>query len=276
MEKKKIVLSVALAVMNEEQNLKACLLSVGDLADEIVVVDGGSTDKTVDVARERHAKVIITDNPPIFHINKQKALDACRGEWILQLDADEIITEELKNEIVSVLGLRSSSMIHELRTKNQEPINGYYIPRRNYFLGKWLRKGGQYPDYVIRLVRKGYASFPCKSVHEQIYIDGKLGYLTNPLFHYSYRTVEEYWKKADTYTTLTAQELIERKIKPGFSIKLLYSIFKPLKTFILLYFRHKGCMDGINGFKFALFSSLHHPIAYKKFQTVYTLKNLSV
>ena len=130
MEKKKIMLSVALAVNNEENNIRACLSSIADIAGEIVVVDGGSTDKTAEIAKEFGAKIIQTDNPPIFHINKQKALDACQGDWIIQLDADEVVTGELKKEI-------------EVIITNQEPINGYYIPRRNYFLGHFMRKGGQ-------------------------------------------------------------------------------------------------------------------------------------
>ena len=255
------MLSVALAVKNEESNLTACLASIADIADEIVVVDGGSTDKTVEIAKELGAKIIQTDNPPIFHINKQKALDACRGEWILQLDADEVVTLELRGEIVSVLGLRSSSTTHDPRSK----INGYYIPRRNYFLGHWLRKGGQYPDHVIRLVKRGYAKFPCKSVHEQIEIDGKVGYLENPLLHYSYRTIFEYWKKANIYTTLSAQELKKKNIEISFLSCIQYSLIKPTQTFFSLFIRHKGFMDGVYGFLFALFSSLHYPIAYRKF-----------
>jgi len=252
MEKKKIILSVALAVRNEEQNLKACLVSVKDFADEIVVVDGGSTDRTVEIARECNAKVIQTDNPPMFHINKQKALDACHGIWILQLDADEVVTKELKEEIIGTIS-------------KEQKANGYYIPRKNYFLGHWVRKGGQYPDYVIRLVRRGKARFPCKSVHEQIEIDGKVGYLKNPLLHYSYRSIAEYWKKANTYITLSTLELKKKNIKISFLSCIQYSLIKPIQTFFSLFIRHKGFMDGVYGFLFALFSSLHYPIAWRKY-----------
>jgi len=252
MEKKKIMLSVALAVNNEENNIRACLSSIADIAGEIVVVDGGSTDKTAEIAKEFGAKIIQTDNPPIFHINKQKALDACQGDWIIQLDADEVVTGELKKEI-------------EVIITNQEPINGYYIPRRNYFLGHFMRKGGQYPDYVIRLVRRGKARFPCKSVHEQIEIEGKVGYLKNPLLHYSYRSIAEYWKKANTYITLSTLELKKKNIKISFLSCIQYSLIKPIQTFFSLFIRHKGFMDGVYGFLFALFSSLHYPIAWRKY-----------
>ena len=247
---------MALAVYNEAKNFQACLGSVKDFADEIIVVDGGSVDETVKIAKTYGATVIRTDNPPIFHINKQKAFDACHGAWILQLDADEVVTNELKKEIISV--------INEERL-NHPSINGYYIPRRNYFWGHFMKKGGQYPDYVIRLVRKGYAKFPCTSVHEQITIDGDVGYLKNPMDHFSYRTKEDYWKKADAYTTLTSEEMKQSHIPKTCTSWITYSFLKPVKTFLSLYVRHKGFMDGWYGLVFAYWSALHHSIAYKKY-----------
>ncbi len=245
-------LSVAIAVYNEEENLDRCLASVAGWADEIVVVDGGSTDKTVEVARRYKSKILNSDNPSMFHINKQKALDACTGEWILQLDADEVVSEKLREEITSTISLKGASV-------------GYYIPRKNYFLGHWLRKGGQYPDYVIRLFQKGKGKFPCKSVHEQIEIHGAVGYLKNPLFHYSYRTLGEYWKKADAYTSLTAQEMVKNQVPKNIKSWVQYEWMKPTLTFVSLFVRHKGFMDSLYGLLFALFSALHYPIAYKKY-----------
>ncbi|KKQ34479.1 MAG: Glycosyl transferase family 2, partial [Candidatus Nomurabacteria bacterium GW2011_GWB1_37_5] len=193
-----------------------------------------------------------SDNPSMFHINKQKALDACTGEWILQLDADEMVSEKLREEIISVISLKKAT-------------TGYYIPRRNYFLGHWLRKGGQYPDYVIRLFQRRKGRFPCKSVHEQIEIDGTVGYLKNPLLHYSYRTLAEYWKKADAYTSLTAQEMVENQVPKNIKSWVRYEWMKPTFTFMSLFLRHKGFMDGIYGLLFALFSALHYSIAYSKY-----------
>ncbi len=122
---KKAPISVAIATYNEAKNLKACLDSVTSWVSQIVIVDGGSSDQTVSIAREYNADILLTDNPAIFHINKQKALDACSQKWILQLDADEVIPPELIDEIVSVISLPTSK-------------DGYYIPRKNYFLGHWL------------------------------------------------------------------------------------------------------------------------------------------
>jgi len=256
MEKKKVTLSVAVAVFNEEENLDSCLRSVVSVADEIVVVDGGSTDKTVEIAKKYTAKIIRTTNPPIFHINKQKALDACTNDWILQLDADELVTAPLKNEILKIIENGSGE------------YNGYFIPRHNYFWGHAMKKGGLYPDYVTRLVKRGKAHFPCKSVHEQIEVEGKVGYLQTPLDHLSYRTSKDYWRKADSYTTLTAMEMKKSHMQPTVNTWFRYTVVKPVQTFISIYIRHKGFMDGWYGFVFAYWSALHFPIAYKKFTKI--------
>lgn len=245
-------LSVAIAVYNEEKTIVDCLQSVRQLADEIVVVDGASTDNTVALVQKFTQNIIETDNPAIFHINKQKALDACKGEWILQLDADERIPEALGREIQKTI-------------TNPRGMNGFYIPRRNYFWGHFMKKGGQYPDYVIRLVKRGHAQFPCKSVHEQIAIDGKVGYLKEPMDHISYLTKEDYWKKANTYIALTAQELQTNHVPKTIISWVLYNILFPLKTFFSLFIRHKGFMDGWYGLVFAYWSALHHTLAYKKY-----------
>ena len=125
-------LSVVLATFNEEKNLRRCLDSVKDIASEIVIVDGTSKDKTVEIARSYGAKVTVTTNPPIFHINKQKAIDKATGDWILQLDADEVVSSELASEI------------KEIMEKNEQ-ANGYWLPRKNFFLGRFLMKGGHNP-----------------------------------------------------------------------------------------------------------------------------------
>lgn len=249
-----MTLSIAIATFNEEQNLSRCLGSVASWVDEIVVVDGGSSDRTVQIARSFKVKVIITDNPPIFHINKQKAVDACSGEWILQLDADEVVSDDLKNEI-----------LHIMNAKKVEQKIGYFIPRKNYFLGYWLHKGGQYPDYVIRFFQHGKGHFPCKSVHEQIEINGEIGYMKNHILHYSYKTMQEYWKKADTYTSLEARQLRQTQTPIHIFSFFNFNIIKPTCMFLNMFVRHKGFVDGWHGFLFAIFSSLHFPISYIKF-----------
>jgi len=253
MEKKKMKLSVAIAVYNEGENLDACLASFASWVDEIVLVDGGSTDDTVAIAGKYTKHIIHADNPAIFHINKQKAMDACKGTWILQMDADEVITDALKKEILEIVEADSSK------------INGYYIPRRNNFWGHFMKKGGQYPDYVIRLIKNGKARLPCKDVHEQIAVTGEVGYIKEPMLHYSYKTSEDYWKKADSYTSLTAMFMAEKHTPANVGTWLRYMIWLPIKMFFLLFFRHKGFVDGWYGLVFAYWSALHYPIAYRKF-----------
>jgi len=255
MAKKKVTLSVAIATYNEVIKLEACLASVVSWVDEIVLADGGSSDGTVEIAKRYGALIHKRDNPPMFHINKQYAIDACKGDWILQLDADEVISPKLRDEILSVI-------------KKKNTNAGYQMPRKNFFIGTWLSKGGQYPDYLVRLFQRGKGSLPCKSVHEQIKIDGEIGTLTEPLLHYTNNTLEEYWAKADTYTTITALELRKMYKAPTLNLFLSYCLIKPIVTFFSIYLRHKGFVDGWQGFQFALFSSLHFPMAYKKFMSL--------
>lgn len=251
-------LSVALTTFNEEDNISRCLESVQNLADEIVLVDGSSSDKTVEIAKRFKSRVFITNNPTNFHINKQKAIALCKGEWILQLDADEVVPEELKNEIISILDQRP-------KTKDQQLIHGYWIPRKNYFLRRFLKKGGQYPDYTLRLYKRGKGHLPGRSIHEQAKVEGKTAYLKNPLHHYSYPDFSHYLEHFNLYTSFFANELKENKLNINVSSFLIYFFFKPTYWFIATYIRHKGFQDGFSGFIFSLFSSLRFPVAYIKY-----------
>lgn len=252
------LISIAIATFNEEGNIGKCLGSVFGWADETVLVDGSSTDNTVNIAREFKSRIIIADNPLNFHINKQKAIEACSGEWILQLDADEIVSEELKKEIFEVINL--SPKPYPLN-----PINGYWIPRKNYFLGKFLMKGGQYPDYSLRLYRRGKGRLPAKDVHEQAKVDGKTGYLENPLLHYPYDDFSEYLEHFRRYTDIFAREYKEQKLSISPLSFLLYLFIKPVSWFLLSFVRHKGFMDGFPGLVFSFFSSLRFPVSFIKY-----------
>ena len=257
-----IKLSVAIATYNEEKVLADCLNSIKGLADEIVVVDGSSTDKTVEIAESLGAKVTVTDNKPIFHINKQMAIDECRGEWILQLDADEIVPPELAEEI------------KELITNHQSPItnNAFWIKRKKMFLGRWMKKGGQYPDPVIRLFKKGKARLPCKSVHEQMEVEGAVGWLKNELIHLPNSSFFQYVAKDNLYSTLTAEEMQEKNMPVNIFSLLKYFYWEPHKIFFSIYFRHRGFLDGFPGFVFAFYSALHQMTAYVKY---WEMKNAS-
>lgn len=259
-ESSRIKLSVALATFNEERCLADCFNSVRAFADEVVVVDSGSTDRTVEIAKKYSTKVIVTDNKPIFHLNKQQAIDECRGEWVLQIDADEIITPELAEEIKQVI-----------EKNDQEPV-AYWIKRKKMFLGKWIKRGGQYPDPVIRLFKKGRAKLPCKSVHEQIEVDGQVGWLKNPIIHLPTPSFSTYLTKDNRYSTLTALEMREKQVSVNFFSGIDYLVLRPLITFFSLFFRHRGFEDGFAGFVFAWYSGLHFANAYIKY---WEMKNSS-
>lgn len=248
-----MTISVVLATYNEEKNLAKTLDSIKDFADEIVIVDGTSQDKTVEIAKSYGAHVIVRENPKIFHINKQIAIDAAKKDWTLQLDADEIIDDKLKAEIKEVI--------------NSKEFNGYWMPRKNYFLGRFLMKGGQYPDYTLRLYRSGMGKLPQKDVHEQAVVEGKVGYLKNAMLHYPYENFSSYYKKWKRYNDIFADQIKEERSKRSF-IYNLYSwaiyLLKGDYWFFMIFFRHKGFMDGAPGFIFAFFSGLRYPVSYFK------------
>lgn len=252
-------LSVALAVYNEESNLGACLESIKSLASEIVIVDGGSTDATVNIASSYGAKVLVEENRSNFHINKQHAIDACENGWILQLDADERVSSMLVEEIRKVIAA-------DLSAGAPARADAYYLKRRNYFLGKWMNKGGMYPDPVIRLFRKGRAHLPQASVHELMTVEGTTKWLSNDLLHIADPSFTRYLLRSNRYTTLQAEDWIkEGKIGTSTWDILLYMLFKPAYRFLEIYLRHKGFMDGFPGFVFAWYSGLHLASSYVKY-----------
>lgn len=242
-------LSVVLATYNEEKNLPECLDSIKDLADEIVVVDGSSTDNTIALARKYGAVVKSTTNKPIFHINKQMAIDMATKDWVLQLDADERVTPALKEEMKQTIMYAKE--------------DGFWIPRKNWFLGRFLMKGGVYPDYTLRLYKRGKGRLPQVSVHEQAVVDGKVGHLKNPLIHMADTSFSRYFMRWNRYVNLIRDEL--RKENPGIIGLLTYMFLKPIHWFLLTYIRHKGFMDGWQGFLFSFWSSLRFPIALIKY-----------
>ncbi len=253
----KQTISIVLATYNEENNLAVCLDSIKDIADEIIVVDGSSKDNTIKIAKKFGARIKITTNKPIFHINKQMAIDMATYDWVLQLDADERVSPELAEEILSILNSQLST------------ANGYWIPRKNWFLGRFLLKGGQYPDYTLRLYKKGKGRLPQKDVHEQAEVDGEVGYLKNPLLHYPYKNFQDYIFKWNRYTNLISTQTKDKLKKKNIFQRILYGLgslfLKSPHWFLITYFRHKGFMDLWPGFVFSLFSSLRFPVSYIKY-----------
>jgi glycosyltransferase involved in cell wall biosynthesis len=294
-----IKLSVTLATRNEEENIARCLESVKNIADEIIIFDEHSTDKTVQIAKKYEAQVFDVDHHDNFHITKAKANAKAKGEWILQLDADEVVSKELREEIESIKGLSDleiKNFVEKLESKYPQKTNlfkrhqhsiesrdtiknskgeiaGFYLPRLNMFLGKPLTRAGVYPDGVIRLFKRGKGHLPANNVHEQMEIDGEVRWLYGDLLHYDSPTFSRYLSRANRYTDLTAKGFKSKNTSLRLGTLLYYSFIKPFFVFINLYIRHLGILDGMRGFVWALFSALHFPIAYFKYYS--EMKNRS-
>lgn len=276
-------LSVVLATRNEEANIGRCLASVNKIADEIIIFDENSEDETVKIAKNYGAKVFSVSHQDNFHITKQKAIDKASGEWILQLDADEVVTKDLAEEILKIIKstneeirsrkidsllLRHQAVVEARDGKIGKPTSetvAFFIPRLNMFLGKPLIHGGVYPDGVIRLIKNGSARLPAKSVHEQMEIDGEVSWLNSPLEHYDSPTISRYLSRLNRYTDLHAGDLKKANVSKGKIQFLNYTIIKPKLAFVRIYIRHRGYKDGLRGFVWAMFSAMHFPIAYYKY-----------
>ncbi|MGH9606656.1 MAG: glycosyltransferase family 2 protein [Terracidiphilus sp.] len=231
-------LSIVLIALNEAVNLPRTLASVR-WAQEIVVVDSGSTDATVAIAREAGARVF-AEPWRGFGAQKNSAIDHATGDWILSLDADEEVSAELGREIQSLLG-------------GEPRFAAYEIPRLNHFLGRPLCHGGYWPDRKLRLFRRGAARFEERLVHETVKTAEPVGRLKNPLLHHCYPTLEDYIEHMNRYSTLGAEMLIAR----GRGGSLVWNaVMNPAATFVYNYFLRLGFLDGREG----LLQHLNHSV----------------
>jgi len=249
-------ISVILATFNEEKNIKACLESV-KWADEIVVVDGTSSDKTVEIAKEYTDKIFVRENPLMFHKNKQYAIEKATGDWILYLDADERVTPELREEILKTI----KSSRSRLRLAEDRQINGFWVPRKNIIFGKWIKHTGWWPDYQLRLFKRGKAYLPCESVHEQPKLSGKAGYLKNPLVHYNYQTISQFIFKLNTLYTENDKNVF---LAEGKKINWQDAIRFPANEFLRRFFKQKGYKDGLHGLVLSLLQSFSALVTFAK------------
>lgn len=241
-------LSVAIITLNEEANIRRTLESV-KWADEIVVLDSGSTDQTVAVCREYTDKVFHQDWLG-FSRQKNAAIDKASGTWILSLDADEPIEPELADEIRKIIA-------------SQNACDGYRIPRKTYFLGKWIRFGGWYPDYNIRLFKKNRARFIERAVHESVKVDGIIGVTRHAIKHYAYPDLASYLSSINRYSSLAVDVMAEKGI-PSLKASTLNILLRPMFTFIHKYFFRLGFLDGKHGLILNLFHSVYVFAKYAK------------
>ena len=221
------MLSVIVITKNEATHIGRCLESVC-WADEIIVFDSGSDDDTIAICRLYTDKVYETDWPG-FGIQKQRALDQAQGDWVLSIDADEVVTAELRREIEIAMA--------------QTQFNGYEIPRLSSYCGRQIRHGGWWPDYVLRLFRRNTGYFTDSVVHERIVVQGDIKQLTSPLRHDAFVNLDEVLHKVNSYSSLGAKMLYQKGVQSSLS----KALFKALWTFIRTYWLKGAFLDGRQG-----------------------------
>jgi len=249
------LLSVAIITHNEEQNLPRTLAGVA-WADEIIVVDSGSTDRTLEIARSfntRGYNVRIIERPwPGFAAQKNFAIAECTGDWVLSLDADEELTPELQQEIRKLF--------------TEPPLaDAFFIRRRNLFLGRWIKRGGFYPDPKLRLFRRGSAQFEDRPVHETIVFQGETAILDNDLIHHAYPTLSTYIEHMERYSSLGAEILIAKGRTSRSWLAFVWNVWLvPQLTFQWNYFCRGGFLDGREGLLLHLYQAVYASWKYAK------------
>ena len=241
-------LSFVTTAYNEEKKLRECLLSIKDIADEIIVINNSSIDKTEEIAKEFTKKIFNKENNLMLNVNKNFGFSKASSEWILNLDPDERLTPELKEEIKQIL---------EANDKN---IDGYYIPRKNIIFGQWIKNSIWWPDYQLRLFRKNKGKFKEKHVHELLEVDGKTKVLENPMLHLNYQSVSQFIKKMDLYTENEADNFL----KTGKLFNPIDCLRMPINDFLKTFFSQKGYKDGFHGLVLSLLQSSYTLISMVK------------
>lgn len=240
-------LSCVVITKNEEANIPGCLASV-NWATERIVVDAESTDRTAELARAGGAKVFVRPWPG-FGAQKNYGMEQVSSDWVLIVDADERVLQPLQAEILARIG----------RWKEGEPV-AYEIPRKNFFYGAWVRHAGVYPDYQIRLFRRGRARYNDVPVHENLIVDGPIGKLSSPFEHYTERRIRDHFRKFGLYTTLAAQE----KGQTVHVVRAADLVFRPLVVFFKSYILKQGFRDGVRGLIVCVFASMYTFVKYAK------------
>lgn len=242
------LLSIIIITKNEAANIRACLESVA-WADEIIVVDSGSTDDTVAICKELGAQVHIHDWPG-FGAQKNRALGYATGDWVFSIDADERVTPELRIELENAM--------------REGKVEGYYCPRLSQFCGKFIHHSGWYPDYVLRLFKRGCGRFSDSLVHESIALDGVTAKLKNPLLHYSYLTEADVQRKIEHYSAAAARQMFQngRRVTP---------FDAPIRgawAFLRTYLLRLGFLDGVAGWRIALMNATTTYLKYRKLESI--------
>lgn len=245
-------ISVIVITYNEEDNISDCLKSL-KWTDEIIVVDSKSKDNTVQIAGEFTNNVLLADNIS-YGEKRNLGIENSNGEWILWLDADERITDELKNEILQIIN------------NPDNIISAFYVKRKSFFINKFIKHSGWYPDYTLRLFKKSTGiRFDEAKVHEKAVYIGSTGRLKNDILHYTDKDFEHYINKMNSYTTLSSEDMYKNSKKSSvFDI-----IFRPAFTFFKMYFLKLGILDGYMGLVLCTLSGIHVMVKYSKLYFLY-------
>ena len=239
-------ISATIITLNEENNLGRCLNSLKDVVDEILVVDSGSQDRTLEIAAEYGARVL-TRSWTNYSEQKNYAASEANSDWILSLDADECLSPELKGEIASLKSLGARA-------------DAYQFSRKAFYLGRWINHSGWYPDPKVRLYHRNKANWQGNFVHETLLISGTVAELKGDLLHYTCNSLSEHLLRLDRYTALAAQDLHTR----GVASSILQMIGSPVLTFLRTYFLKSGFRDGVHGVVIAGLASFYNFMKYAK------------
>ncbi len=239
-------LAVCVIALDEEDRIGECLDSAA-FADELLVVDAGSADRTAEIARARGARVVVRPWPG-YAAQKNFALEQTSADWVLSVDADERLTPELAGEIRRLIASAPGDLA------------GASVPRRTWYLGRWIRHGGWYPDRKVRLVRRGRGRWVGAHVHERLVAEGPTRALRGDLLHYTYRDLADHLRRIDRFTTEAARGLLERGSRgaiPGMLVG-------PPAKFLKMYLLRAGFLDGLPGFVVAVLGAYYVFLKYAK------------
>lgn len=238
-------LSVCIVAMNEQDNIEECLASA-DFAQEWIVVDSHSTDATREKAAARGARVVERDWPG--HVQQKNfAIDQASNDWVLCLDADERVSPELRASILAAL-------------ERPQEADGYEMARRTWYLGRWIRRGGWYPDRKIRLFRRSKGRWGGVNPHDHVHVEGRVGRLAGDLLHYSYRSISDHLRTIDSFTTIAAKE----KHAAGRRAGIVDLTLRPFGKFLRMYVLKAGFLDGVPGLVVAVTGAFYVFLKYAK------------
>jgi glycosyltransferase involved in cell wall biosynthesis len=229
-------LTALLIVKNEEKRIRRCLESV-KWADEIVVVDGYSTDKTIDICNEYNAKIVQHKFDGSFDTDCNLGIESSSSDWIIKLDADEVVTDSLRRDIESVL-------------EDDKGYSAFKFKRKNFFLGHFMKYGGWY-HYSLHFLKKGKARYK-GHIHETLIVDGKIGRLEGDCEHYPFNSLSEFIKRHNRYSGIEAKKILDSQGVLDLKVIMYNLKIKPLKRFWKFYVKKRGFREGIYGFMFSI------------------------